>query len=217
MVARLFSRRSMSALVLCLALGGLGLLARWTPLDAAEETRPSTAATTSEPRYNAAGELLLPEGFEEWIFVGSNLGLEYKEGDAPAEANTKPPEALRNFHNVYINPPAWKEFRKSGRFPEGTVLVLDVYRAEKGDGKTLVSEGLFPGARTEVAVAVKNSRRPDGSQTDWAYYDFPVGTKTAKAFEDKACYQCHVEHGSVDNVFVQFYPTLNRLVQSRGK
>jgi hypothetical protein len=208
--------RPVSSLLLCGAVCVLGLATRWAVLDAAQDP-PGSVGATLGPRYNAAGELLLPEGFEEWIFVGANLGLEYKENDAPAATNTKPPEALRNFHNVYINPPAWREFRKSGTFPEGTVLVLDVYRAEKGDGKTLVSEGLFPAARTEVAVAVKNSRRPDGAKTNWAYYDFPEGAKTAKAFEDKACYQCHVEHGSVDNVFVQFYPTLDRLVRAKSK
>ena len=37
----------------------------------------------------------------------------------------------------------------------------------------------------------------------------------AKAFPDKQCYQCHLEHGSVDNVFVQFYPTLKKVHDRR--
>ena len=73
---------------------------------------------------------------------------------------------------------------------------------------SVVSEGLFPGKQTGIALAVKNSARPDGSKTDWAYYDFPAKAATAKAFADKACYQCHAEHASDDHVWVQFYPTL---------
>ena len=61
-----------------------------------------------------------------------------------------------------------------------------------------------------LSANVKNSRRPDGSKTDWAYYDFPAGQLTAKAFLDKACYDCHLDHASDDNVWVQFYPVLRR-------
>lgn len=178
--------------------------------DAAAQSRPA-----AEPRYNERGELLLPVGYEDWIFVGSNLGLEYKEGGDAADAGTSKREELRNFHNVYINPTAYEHFRKTGEFPEKTVLVLDIYAAERGDGKTLVSQGLFPGKHQEVAVAVKDSARKDGSKTNWAYYDFPAGAATARAFPDKQCYQCHLEHGSVDNVFVQFYPTLKKVHDRR--
>lgn len=196
--------------LLCCTLLAVVLFSVASSLEAQQRAQSSAKPLPQGPEYNAAGELLLPVGFEDWVFVGANLGLEYKEdGDAGA-SNTKPPEALRNFHNVYINPAAYSEFKKTGTFPEHTVLILDVYRAERGDGKTLVSEGLFPGEQTEVAVAVKNSKRPDGEKANWAYYDFPKGSKTAKAFPDKACYQCHLDHGSVDNVFVQFYPTLRR-------
>jgi hypothetical protein len=31
------------------------------------------------PQYTADGQLKVPQGFETWVFVGSNLGLAYKE------------------------------------------------------------------------------------------------------------------------------------------
>jgi hypothetical protein len=64
---------------------------------------------------------------------------------------------------------------------------------------------------------VKNSARPDGSKTDWAYYDFGLDRQSAKAFPDKACYDCHVEHAAADNVWVQFYPTLRKHRDARAK
>ncbi|MFM8219173.1 MAG: cytochrome P460 family protein [Planctomycetaceae bacterium] len=103
---------------------------------------------------------------------------------------------------------AFAEFSRTGMFPDPTVLVLDIYKARKGDAGSFVSAGLFPADRQGVAVAVKNSRRPDGGRSTWAYYDFATDAKSAKAFADKTCFDCHLEHGSTDNVFVQFYPVL---------
>jgi hypothetical protein len=169
------------------------------------------AARRHDPEYTDSGELKLPSGFQTWVFVGSNLGLEYREDapqDATARKNRDDKLKAANFHNVYINPEAFDHFVKTGKFPDKTVLVLDVYKAEEGEPRSVVSQGLFPGKQKEIAVAVKNSTRPDGSQTDWAYYDFPPGQKTAKAFPDKACHDCHLQHADRDNVWVQFYPTL---------
>jgi hypothetical protein len=65
---------------------------------------------------------------------------------------------------------------------------------------------------------VKNSARPDGSKTPWAYYSFTNRTApngpplaTAKAQPDANCYDCHLKHADRDNVWVQFYPTLRDL------
>jgi len=164
--------------------------------------------------YNDKGELVRPAGYETWVFVGSNLGIEYGDGaakDKPAEKETnekKRPGRAANFHNIYINPEAYAHYLKTGKFPEKTVLVLDIFKAEEREPRKIVAEGLFPGAHSGTAVAVKNSARPDGSKTDWAYYDFGHESKAAKAFADKACYDCHLEHADEDNVWVQFYPTL---------
>jgi hypothetical protein len=46
----------------------------------------------------------------------------------------------------------------------------------------------------------------------WAYIDFGNGRKkSATAFPKAACYDCHLQHGAVDNVFTQFYPVLRDL------
>ena len=117
---------------------------------------------------------------------------------------------MGDFHNVYINPEAYEAYIKSGKFPDKTVLVMDVYKAMDREPKGIVSRGYFPGEQRSIEVAVKNNNRPDGSKTDWAYYAFlnPSKATTARAFPDIACYQCHRKHASDDNVWVQFYPTL---------
>jgi len=190
---------------------GCGLLSA-VLIAESDETSPKSQSPprpASGPQYTDKGELKRPTGFETWVFVGSNIGVEYSDD----VSKVPPPKKERdkkvgNFHNVYMNPEAYATYVKTGKFPEKTVLVLDIFKAIDREPKNVVSEGLFPGDRSGLAVAVKNSARPDGSKTDWAYYDFGLDKPTARAFPDKACYDCHLEHASDDNVWVQFYPTL---------
>src|SRR5215467_4630068 len=72
----------------------LALMASVAPLE-------SQSPTTPRPRYAANGDLLLPVGFENWVFVGSNLGLGYE---------AEPPSGEPQYHNIYINPEAYAHF-----------------------------------------------------------------------------------------------------------
>jgi hypothetical protein len=146
------------------------------------------------PRYDAEGNLLLPDGFETWVFVGSSLGLTYSDN----------PPSHDMFHSVYIDPTAYRRYVETGTFPDPTMLAMTLYEAEK---KTDFGSGLFSGERHGLEVAVK-----DG---EWAYYDFGgMGGKPndkARAFPRARCSDCHREHAKDDNVFVQYYPVLRRL------
>ena len=169
------------------------------------------------PAYAANGDLLLPQKFETWVFAGSNLGLGY----SPDVPNNTRAEAARQvqtqqFHNVYINPLAYDAYVKTGKFPEGTMLVMDVYVAASREPSGIVNSGTYNGPRITIEVAVKNSKRPDGSKTDWAYYNFTGASPgslapQAKAEENADCYACHKSHAGDDNVWVQFYPALRRV------
>jgi hypothetical protein len=167
-----------------------------------------------DPRYAPGGDLLLPNGFDTWVFVGSNLGLSYTP-DAAAAASAPPPRAPRQqFHNVYINRAAYDYFSANGRFPERTVLVMQVFAAAEKEPASVLASGVFNGRRVGLEVAVKNSFRPDGKTTPWAYYNFTDPSDASKvlasasAFPDENCANCHQRHASIDNVWVQFYPAL---------
>ncbi|APW62059.1 cytochrome P460 family protein [Paludisphaera borealis] len=174
---------------------------------------PSSAAT--KPTYNANGELVAPEGFRSWVFVGADLGPSYRSNpDEPAKQGKPEHDATvgGNFHNVYINPESYRAYRETGEFPDPTMLVLEVFRGETRDAKGVLERGWFEGKRVGVEVAVKDKNRPGGG-VPWAYYDFRLDDKSkpstpTAAKPDASCYQCHLKHASVDNVWVQFYPTL---------
>jgi hypothetical protein len=189
------------ATALCFALAASGPSARSQGAD--------------EPRYAPSGDLVLPNGFDTWVFVGSNLGLSYTP-DAAAAAGTPPPRArgVQQFHNVSINKAAYDYFLANGRFPERTVLVMQVFEAVDKEPASVLASGVFNGRRVGLEVAVKNTSRPDGKTTPWAYYNFTDPSDRSKvlasaaAFPDGACANCHQRHASIDNVWVQFYPAL---------
>jgi hypothetical protein len=171
----------------------------------------------AEPQYNDKGELKRPADYRSWVFVGSNLGLEYRNYvSATSQPEKERRKAIGNFHNVYINAEACEHYTRTGKFPDPTMLVMDVYEAKEKEPNSIVAKGLFPGSQLRLEIAVKNSRRPDGSKTDWAYYDFPMNQLTAKAFADSACYQCHLKHAQDDNVWVQSYPSLRMHKKARS-
>src|SRR5260370_9860735 len=70
--------------------------------------------TCYPPKYTDAGDLLLPENWHDWIFVGSPLT----------------PNALNNgkamfpeYHNVYIEPCSYETYKMTNSFPDGTIFL----------------------------------------------------------------------------------------------
>jgi hypothetical protein len=158
-----------------------------------------------QPRFAEGNQLMRPEGFREWMFVGSNLNMGYTEGSAPKESR---------FHNIYVQREAYREFAATGTFPDKTVLVMEVIAA--GSNASINKKGQFEDKALGIEVALKDEKRfPE----KWAYFNF-IGSggaplAQAKAFAKEACWKCHNEHAAVDNVFVQFYPVLRDAKPSR--
>lgn len=154
-----------------------------------------------QPRFTEGNELLRPEGYREWIFVGSNLNMGYSEGPAPTESR---------FHNIYIQPEAYRQYKTTGKFPDKTMMVMEVIAA--GTNASINKKGQFEDKHVGIEVALKDEKRFAGK---WAYFNF-VGNggadlAQAKPFPKEACWNCHNQHAAVDNVFVQFYPVLRDL------
>jgi hypothetical protein len=153
--------------------------------------------------------LLRPEGYREWIFVGSSIGLNYSPDPAPAAGSRE------NFKHIYINPAAYREFARSGKFPEGTVMILEIAAAAVKNESGL--HGSYADKYTALEASVKDSQRFPGG---WAYYSFTdkEGKSLAKArpFPDSACLSCHQKKAATDHVFTQFYPVLNAARSTRN-
>jgi hypothetical protein len=160
------------------------------------------------PEYNEAGDLLLPKGFHEWIYVGSPL-----TPNALNNGNAGFPE----FHNVYIESGSYEIYKQTNTFPEGTIFVKELQLTLPGqnpDGSRTEpsGRGYFPGPFNGADVTVKDTKRYAESG-GWGYYNFnhhEPKAPTAKVKQREECAYCHIGSAKKDDVWTQFYALLDK-------
>lgn len=162
-------------------------------------------AHAEAPAYTAEGKLILPAEYREWVYLSSGLGMSYN------------PKALASpdpmFDNTFVNPEAYQGFRKTGTWPDKTVIVLEV-RGSSDKGSIIQRGHYQSGGAQGMEVHVKDTARFHGG---WAFFSFDDSPAPAKQIPTtEACYACHSAHGAVDTTFVQFYPTLLPIAKQHG-
>jgi hypothetical protein len=176
----------------------MGLLA-FVPLFACGKAGAETAA-----QFDNAQRMKFPADYRKWVFLSSGHGMSYSPAAAAA---TEPP-----FDNVFVDPVSYEMFLRTGRWREGTVLVLEI-RGGQSRG-SINKQGAFQaGQPIAVEVHVKNSRRFRGG---WAFFSFGRAKPAEKIATTAECYSCHQQNAVVDTTFVQFYPTLLPIAQQNG-
>ena len=133
-----------------------------SPSDSGAQTRPRYL-----PEYTASGDLVLPKGFHEWVYVGSPLTPNALNG---GEAG------FPEYHNVYIEPGSYEIYKRTNEFPEGTILFKELQLTLPGqnaDGSRseLSGRGYFPGPYNGADVTVKDTKRY-ADTGGWGYYNF---------------------------------------------
>jgi hypothetical protein len=154
----------------------------------------------SRPQY-AGNNLVRPEGYREWVYLSSGLGMNYNPTAGGPE----------RFTNVFVPQWAYRQFTSTGKWPDKTMFTLEDRAAEsKG---SINKAGHFQTNLIGLAVEVKDeSRFPER----WAYFGFSEDANTAEAKPKQQCWQCHDGHAAVEHTFVQFYPTLKPIAQKFG-
>lgn len=161
-----------------------------------------------QPTWTQDGELVLPAGYREWVYLGSPLTPNALNAGAAG---------FPEYHNVYVHPAAYRIYKETRVFPEGTILLKELQLtldAEEEDGSRLEAsgQGYFPGAFNGIDIAVKDSSRFSESQ-NWGYFNFghhaPPYAETAAAAPVDACAACHAANADEDMVFTRFYQILS--------
>jgi hypothetical protein len=156
----------------------------------------------AQPRYTADGQLTLPSDYREWIFLSSGLGMTYAQSMQMAPA----------FTNVFVNPAAYRSFVSTGKWPDKTMLVLEI-RASASKG-SINQGGSYQGDVVGIEGEVKDQAKFPGN--GWAFFGFGKSSTGKMLPPSEDCYSCHAEHGAVDNTFVQFYPALLGIARQKG-
>jgi Cytochrome P460 len=156
----------------------------------------SDASQYDGPQYDAQGRLILPPDYREWVFLSSGLDMSYSERPAMASGHM--------FDNVFAPRAAYEAFKRTGVWPDRTVLMLENRgAASKGSINRL---GQFQtGEVMGLEAHVKDTSRFKGG---WGFFGFDGEKPAAQIPYAAACYACHQAHAAADTTFVQFYPTL---------
>jgi hypothetical protein len=170
----------------------------------------ASRAISSSLKVTKDGNLVLPSGFREWVFIGGPI-----TPNALNDGKAEFPEV----HDVYIERENLRCYQKHGNFPEGTVVVKELVLTQRGKYPhgsidTSLGRGYFPGSLNGLDVMVKDSKH-FGDTNDRGFCTFghhaPAYEPTAKVMSVGQCAYCHIAGvAKTDMVWVQFYPLLIR-------
>jgi hypothetical protein len=157
--------------------------------------------TTAETVSDARGNLRVPADYRTgYQFLGS-WAIAADQG-----------QGSKQIHVVYASPGTIAAYRKSGRFPDGAVLVKEVFEA--------ATEEMATGTVSHVEtlkgwfVMVKDSKGSHpgnklwGDGWGWSWFDAGNPTKTTSTDYKNDCQSCHVPAQATDWIYVQGYPAL---------
>src|SRR5215813_9359804 len=179
-----------------------GLLAMATAVTYGQ-MNPSGSTPKVEPVADATGNLHVPDTYRTtYQFLGSW---------AVAEDQSK---GVKELHVVYSSPGTIDAYRKDGRFPDGAVLVKEVFQTTTGQMTTgTVSraenlKGWFVMMKDSNGRFAGNKLWGDG--WGWSWFDATNPSKTTSTDYKTDCRSCHVPAQASDWIYVGGYPPLKR-------
>jgi hypothetical protein len=182
---------------LTLSLALAGALALWA--------LPRGAAPAAEfsPHVDGSGRISLPGGFRDWRFLGTwSIAGEEQGGGAAG------------FHNVYTQPATVAAYRATGRFPDGAVLVKELFKTRTGDYTTGRVSHAAEVKGWFVMVKDATGRFPGnplwGKGWGWSLFKAAEPGKTVTTDYQTDCLGCHVPAENTDWIYVEGYPILKR-------
>src|SRR5580692_13180392 len=172
-------------------------------------TGAGTGQSEAEFAYAPDGQVRFPADYRQWVFLSSGVGMTY--GPLGAANRMGPPM----FDNVFVNPKSYREFLKTGHWPDKTMFVLEVRTSESH--ASINKDGHFQTDIMGIETEVKDRSAKTGG---WTFYGFgdvkdPSAAVAKPIGRDASCYACHGKNTAVENTFVQFYPVLYDVAQKK--
>lgn len=144
------------------------------------------AALASLPALADDAVVPYPEGYRSWTHVKSMV----------IEKGHPLHESFGGIHHLYANKKALEGY-KSGKFPDGAVIVFDLLDAESADN------AITEGARKVAGVMHKDAKKY-AATGGWGYEGFGGGGRSQRVVGSNAataCYGCHTAQKDHDYVF----------------
>jgi Cytochrome P460 len=189
--------------VAAIAIGGISAMVALAAVGQVGTTAPSNGPKV-DAVVDATGEMRVPDNYlTTYQFLGT-WAVASDQGQGSKE-----------LHVVYASPGTITAYRKDGRFPDGAVLVKEVFEAATGQFTT----GTVSYAETLrgwfVMVKETNNDRYPGNKLwgdgwGWSWFDAANPSRTTSTDYKADCLGCHVPAQATDWVYVGGYPPLKR-------
>src|SRR5262249_62413224 len=186
-----------------LALTGIAGLLVIVAAHGQSDTTASRSGGRAEGVVDASGNLGVPDGYRTTYQSLGSWAIAAGQG-----------EGSKELHVVYASPGTITAYRKDGRFPDGAVLVKEVFEAATeqlttgtvSHAETL--KGWFVMVKDSKGRYAGNKLRGDG--WGWSGFDAANRSKATSADYKKDFLSCHVPARDSDWVYVGGYPPLRR-------
>ena len=160
-------------------------------------------SSNAESATDALANLRVPEGYRTtYEYLGSwAIADETKTG-------------AKQIHMVYASPGTITSYRQSGRFPDGTVLVKEVYAGSTSPMTTGIVSHAERLTGWFVMVRGDNEHRADnklwGDGWGWSWFDADSPKKTTSTDYRTDCKGCHEPAQATEWIYTRGYPVLAR-------
>jgi hypothetical protein len=150
---------------------------------------------------DANGNLHVPDAYRTTYQALGSWAVEAEQG-----------RGLKQLHVVYASPGTIEAYRKDKRFPEGTVLVKEVFQTASGQMTTGTVSHADSLKGWFVMVKDSNGRYPCnklwGNGWGWSWFDADNPSKTTSTDYKANCFACHVPAQPTDWIYTGGYPPL---------
>src|SRR5215470_452891 len=133
-----------------------------------------------------------PTGYRQWTHVKSTI----IDPKSPLYGE------IGGIQHIYANEKGMEGYR-TGRFPEGSILVYDFLKTEEDSNQAGITH---EGPRRFTSVMVKDSKRY-AATGGWGFEEFRGDSQTDRMIGAEAptkCYACHTSQKDRDYVFSEF-------------
>jgi hypothetical protein len=167
------------------------------------DTTASDSAPKAEAVVDPNGNLHVPDAYRTTYQLLGSWAVAAGQGQGSKE-----------LHVVYASPGTIAAYRESGGFPDGAVLVKEVFQAATGQMTTgTVShadnlKGWFVMVKDSKGRHAGNKLWGDG--WGWSWFDAANPSITTSTDYRADCQPCHVPARTSDWIYIAGYPPLKR-------
>jgi len=126
-----------------------------------------------------------PSDFRHWRHVKSMVIF---------SSQNKMFDRFGGLHNIYVNDTGWPALSKSKLFPDGSMLVLELFDTSNSMG------AIEPRPNHKAVYVMKKSAKLYADTGGWGFEVFPGSDEKASLKSMTDCWNCHKEGKSRDYV-----------------